>query len=184
MLVGRAVPLGLPVVPEVYMRFGRGTCVVLLRQELLPRDEARCRSFDRSPTDDVTHSSGGGGGLGPDPDVLGSDEDRGGVRVRENVRRFVRREVEAHWHCGRAAQQTREIGHGGLGRVLGEDRHPSVGAEILTQEPVRATVDSTYQLAPPDDPVPVVDRDLRTTHLVGQPVHYLRSIPSHCSYSK
>ena len=129
---GSSVPLGRPVVPDVYKRLGRGRRSVggsaadASASQRVP--VARARGRAESPSDNC-RDTGAAGGLQADRGRLGTDEQCGRAGVGEDVGHVVGGEMEIHRHARDAGQERAQVAQQRFGAVLGEHRDPALGPE-------------------------------------------------------
>ena len=169
---GSSTPLGRPVVPEVYMRLGRG-------RDVGGRLGVGRRGEPRVPRRDAL------GGLAPPPDhevdarpdgprpdptsaVSGPTNSTRASESAQDEGHLVGVEVEVHRHGRRPGQQAAEVRQHHLGGVLGEHRHAAGVAEVERIEPVGDPVQTVVDVGPRQGHEIVAQGDLVGT-LLGQP---------------
>ena len=161
---GSSTPLGRPVVPDVYIRFGSrldvGRRLGRRRrgQPVLPRPHVGLRPSSRQPM--TTGTPDPPGGVEPGRRRPRTDEQHPGAGVLEDVRHLVGVEVEVDRHRRGAGEQPAEVGEHRLDAVLGEHGDPAVGAEVEVAEAVDDPVEDVVDLGPAERHVVVAQRHL------------------------
>ena len=170
MVGGSSTPLGRPVVPDVYIRLGRGATSVGGSLGSAAASQlshgVRPSSARAAPADDERHPGLAGGGQAG-LHRLRTHEEHAGAGVLEDVGHLLRVEVEVDRHRRDAGQQPAEVGQHGLGAVLGEDRGPLLRAQVERPQAVGDAVERVADLGPPQGHAVVAEGDL-VGSLVGQ----------------
>ena len=164
---GNSVPLGRPVVPEVYSRLGRGTIESGGSMSRLAANQSS-QSTTSSEAGQFHPTTMGTPAARCDDtaiDGFGSDEQNSSIGVFEDVCGLVGGEVEVDRHRRRPRQEAAEMRQRGLGRILGVHRDAlritELGGGIAIEQGLRAPVQRRADLAPGECAKAVDEREAK-----------------------